>query len=134
MVATREEMELRVFFWGGGGVGLSLELRVGGGENKRNLGVLEWGIRVCEQRKERLVRGTSFFFNLQGCFIFQTFCRSCGVQLQEVTPAAPRGRTSNSKGSHQQLQGTSKIISMASKRSCDPIDPTVALPQLVGNY
>ncbi|KAM1291821.1 hypothetical protein ACFX13_019202 [Malus domestica] len=96
MVATREEMELRVFF--GGGVGLSLELRVGGGENKRNLGVLEWGIRVCEQRKERLVRGTSFFFNLQGCFIFQTFCRSCGVQLQEVTPAAPRGRTSNSKG------------------------------------
>ncbi|CAL2237203.1 unnamed protein product [Prunus armeniaca] len=34
----------------------------------------------------------------------------------------------SSKRSHQQLQGTSRLISMASKRSCDPIDPTVAPP------
>ncbi|KAM1073864.1 hypothetical protein COP1_018947 [Malus domestica] len=54
--------------------------------------------------------------------------------LSAMWCAAPRGHTSSSKGSHQQLQGTSKIISMASKRSCDPIDPTVAPPQLVGNY
>ncbi|RXI06691.1 hypothetical protein DVH24_025827 [Malus domestica] len=45
--------------------------------------------------------------------------------------AAPRGRTSSSKGSHQQLQGTSKVISMASKGSCDPIDPTVAPPLII---
>ena len=34
----------------------------------------------------------------------------------------------SSKRSHQQLQGTSKVIFMASKRSCDPIDPIVAPP------
>nr|XP_028961590.1 uncharacterized protein LOC114826072 [Malus domestica] len=32
------------------------------------------------------------------------------------------------KGSHQQLQGVSKVVSMASKGSCDPIDPTVDPP------
>ncbi|TQE09365.1 hypothetical protein C1H46_005002 [Malus baccata] len=32
-------------------------------------------------------------------------------------------KCSSSKRSHQQLQGTSKVISMASKGSCDPIDP-----------
>ncbi|KAM1091420.1 hypothetical protein ACFX19_019119 [Malus domestica] len=58
-----------------------------------------------------------------------------GVEdLAQNDVVLPRGHTSSSKGSHQQLQGTSKIISMASKRSCDPIDPTVAPPQLVGNY
>ncbi|CAL8132311.1 unnamed protein product [Prunus armeniaca] len=34
----------------------------------------------------------------------------------------------SSKRSRQQLQGTSKAISMASKRSSDPDDPTVAPP------
>ncbi|XP_070675650.1 phloretin 4'-O-glucosyltransferase-like [Malus domestica] len=32
------------------------------------------------------------------------------------------------KGSHQQLQGVPKVVSMASKGSCDPIDPTVDPP------
>ncbi|RXI01510.1 hypothetical protein DVH24_014859 [Malus domestica] len=53
-------------------------------------------------------------------WFFQTFRRTLGVQ--------PKGLTSSSKGSHQQLQWVSKVVSMASKGSCDPIDPTVDPP------
>ncbi|CAL2268646.1 unnamed protein product [Prunus armeniaca] len=40
----------------------------------------------------------------------------------------------SSKRSRQQLQGTSKAISMASKRSSDPDDPTVAPPLLAISF
>ncbi|CAL2263211.1 unnamed protein product [Prunus armeniaca] len=53
-----------------------------------------------------------------------------------VMPGSPQGSSRVpgnsgrvlSKRSHQQLQGTFMLVSMASKRSCDPIDPIVAPP------
>ncbi|RXH96226.1 hypothetical protein DVH24_008730 [Malus domestica] len=54
--------------------------------------------------------------------------------LSSNTWCAAKGLTSSSKGSHQQLQWVSKVVSMASKGSCDPIDPTVDPPLHAGMH
>ncbi|CAL9017811.1 unnamed protein product, partial [Prunus brigantina] len=71
------------------------------------LGVLEWRNRIC---------GEGEAGGYAGHYLF-----SLDLTQNDVVLAS-------SKRSHQQLQGTSKLIFLASKRSCDPIDPTVAPP------